>query len=69
VILNRLEYRFYTIFCCYLPADSHQPVMRLEHFLALPIACCVARTYAVHELVNRIDDRTVATAQPLESAD
>jgi len=40
--------------------------MRLEHFLALSIACCVARTYAVHELVNRIHNRAVATAQLLE---
>jgi hypothetical protein len=45
--------------------DSRQQVMRLEHFLALPIACCVARTYAVEELVNRIHCRAVATAQLL----
>jgi len=43
--------------------------MRLEQSLALPIACHVARTYAVHELVNRIHHGAVATAQLLESAD
>jgi hypothetical protein len=38
-------------------------VMRLEHFLAVPIAWCIARTYAVYELVNRIHNRAIATSQ------
>jgi hypothetical protein len=43
--------------------------MRLEQSLALPIACCFVWTYAVYELVNRIDDNVIATAQLLESAE
>jgi hypothetical protein len=37
--------------------------MRLEHFLAVSIACCIARTYAVYELVNRIYNRAIAASQ------
>jgi hypothetical protein len=42
--------------------------MRLEHFLAVPIACCLTRTYAIYELVNRIHNRAVPRPSRLNSA-